>query len=206
MMAVYRANPDASAGISIFCGAARCCIPGADEIAAQNQTEATNEVHRQMSEWRGTGGAPATVTCVSLPGLRQQRDPVAAIPRSQRGSAGAQDRVGFEGQLAESHRLIDIRNSELSALQRKLGVPPTGPTPAPPSSAPTEQHACAGHGAAAASLDPGSRAAAGENTHPGARARAASVQKKPVVAPVESGSWIDGCLTTGGCRPPSSSQ
>src|SRR5258708_24642264 len=49
------------------------------------------------------------------------------------------DRVkDLEGQLAESKRLIDIRNNELSALQRKLGVPAPPPVAAaPPAKPPT---------------------------------------------------------------------
>src|ERR1700733_14326149 len=58
MMAVYRANPDAFGGnINILRRGSVLRIPGADEIAALNQTEAMNEVHRQMTTWEGAGGA-----------------------------------------------------------------------------------------------------------------------------------------------------
>jgi pilus assembly protein FimV len=143
MMALYRANPDAFGGnINILRRGAVLRVPGADQIASLNQSEATDEVHRQMDAWRGaSGGAPAgghlrLVTPSSGGGA-------AGAGASNSSNAEAQalrDRVkDLEGQLAESHRLIDIRNSELSALQRKLGVPATAPTPAPaapPSPAP----------------------------------------------------------------------
>ena len=130
MMAVYRANPDAFGGnINILRRGSVLRLPGADEIAALNQTEAISEVHRQMSAWRGSGGAPSSGHLrLVTPGAGGTRD-----RRRRRTSANAEaqalkDRVkDLEGQLAESHRLIDIRNSELSALQRKLGVPPTPP-------------------------------------------------------------------------------
>src|SRR5450631_4861272 len=52
MMALYRANPDAFGGnINILRRGAVLRVPGADEIAALNQSEAINEVRRQMSEW-----------------------------------------------------------------------------------------------------------------------------------------------------------
>src|ERR1700691_5350197 len=58
MMAVYRANPDAFGGnINILRRGSVLRVPGADEIAALNQSEAMSEVHRQMSTWRETGGA-----------------------------------------------------------------------------------------------------------------------------------------------------
>ncbi len=142
MMAVYRANPDAFGGnINILRRGAVLRVPGADEIAALNQTEAMNEVHRQMSEWRGEGGAAAPsghlrLVSPSAGGTSGAGDANAANAEAQ----ALRDRVkDLEGQLAESHRLIDIRNSELSALQRKLGVPTTAPAPVPaPTPAPAK--------------------------------------------------------------------
>jgi len=144
MMAVYRANPDAFGGnINILRRGAVLRVPGADEIAALNQTEATGEVRRQMSAWRSAGSPEAgghlrlvTPTAGGSAAAGTGSSSTAANAESQ----ALKDRVKeLEGQLAESHRLIDIRNSELSALQRKLGVPPTAtaptPAPAPPKSA-----------------------------------------------------------------------
>jgi pilus assembly protein FimV len=201
MMAVYRANPDAFGGnINILRRGSVLRIPGADEVAAQNQTEATNEVHRQMSEWRGTGGAPSNghlrlVTPGSGGSATGGGDTSAANAEAQ----ALKDRVkDLEGQLAESHRLIDIRNSELSALQRKLGVPPTTaptPTPAPtppvqalpPSNTPAPVTAPTPPVSTPTPVPPPV-----ENTTPPVPVPAPPpVQKKPVVAPAESGSWID---------------
>ncbi len=63
MIAVYRSNPDAFGGnINILRRGAVLRLPGADEIAALNQTEAISEVHHQMEAWRGSAARPAA-TC-----------------------------------------------------------------------------------------------------------------------------------------------
>ncbi|WP_395240197.1 FimV/HubP family polar landmark protein, partial [Escherichia coli] len=60
MIAVYRANPDAFGGnINILKRGAVLRLPGADDVAALNQTEAESEVHRQMDAWKG-GAATAS--------------------------------------------------------------------------------------------------------------------------------------------------
>jgi pilus assembly protein FimV len=101
----------------------------------------------------------------------------------------------LEGQLAESHRLIDIRNGELSALQRKLGVPATAPTPAPAAPAPVQTtpapppSTTQAPAPAATALPP--PAASTSPPTPVVHAPAHAAQKKPIAAPAESGSWID---------------
>jgi len=84
--------------------------------------------------WRGAGGSESARS----PASRELRAPAAVRPGAgdaNAATAEARKRSGresrnLEGQLAESHRLIDIRNSELSALQRKLGPRrPTAPAP-----------------------------------------------------------------------------
>ncbi len=190
MMAVYRANPDAFGGnINIMRRGAVLRVPGADEIAALNQTEATNDVRRQMNAWRGDGGgAPSGhLRLVTPSGGAGGGDSNAAKSEAQ----ALKDRVkDLEGQLAESHRLIDIRNSELSALQRKLGAPATTPAPVPATTStakPTPAPAVTAAPPPAAVPPP----VESTSTPPPVHAPAPVVQKKPVVAPAESGSWID---------------
>ena len=209
MMAVYRANPDAFGGnINILRRGAVLRIPGGDDIAALNQAEATSEVRRQMSEWHGGGGAPSgghlrLVTPGAGGGATGGGDTNAANAEAQ----ALKDRVkDLEGQLAESHRLIDIRNSELSALQRKLGVPQAAPTPAPtpaPAAAPPAPPAHVTPAPAAnapppvtapppAASTPAPLPPPVESTSPPTPVPApAVVPKKPAAAPAESGSWID---------------
>jgi pilus assembly protein FimV len=210
MMSLYRANPDAFGGnINILRRGSVLRIPGADEIAALNQTEAMNEVHHQMTTWEGAGGAASGGHLrLVTPGAGGGANGNGAASSANADTQALKDRVkDLEGQLAESHRLIDIRNSELSALQRKLGVPPTAPTPAP-AATPSQPNAGSTPSTAAqpsASTPPPAAAPtatpavpAGTPVPPSAESTSPPVpvpapsQKKPVVAPAaESGSLID---------------
>ena len=144
MIALYRSNPNAFAGnINVLRQGAILRVPDADQIAALNQKEAMGEVHRQMDAWRSGEAAPRAST-----GHLRLVTPSAGGSATGAGNSTAananassaetqalKDRVkDLEGQLAESKRLIDIRNSELSALQHKLAAPPPPrqPSPRPP--------------------------------------------------------------------------
>jgi len=210
MMAVYRANPDAFGGnINILRRGSVLRVPGADEIAALNETEAMKEVHRQMNDWHGETGA-------ATGGHLRLVTPSAGGSATGGGNAAnaeaqaLRDRVkDLEGQLAESHRLIDIRNSELSALQRRLGVPATAaaPTPAQPipapvkpapsitpptATAPTATATAPAPTAPAPSTSTALPPPAESTSEPApVRVPTPVVQKKPAAAPVESESWLD---------------
>ncbi|MEA3197496.1 MAG: pilus assembly protein FimV [Gammaproteobacteria bacterium] len=206
MMALYRANPDAFGGnINILRRGTVLRVPGADEVAALNQSEATGEVRRQMDAWRSASGGEASghlrlVTPSAgggATGTTGTGAPGTGNANAGNGEAQAlRDRVkDLEGQLAESHRLIDIRNSELSALQRKLGVAPApasaAPIPAPTNPAPSVG-ATPPAPAAAPPVSTVTPAPPADGTSAPAPAPAPAVlQKKPVVAPAASESWID---------------
>ena len=139
MIAVYRANPAAFGGnINILKRGAVLRMPGADEIAALNQSEAMSEVHRQMESWRSSGGAEAgghlrLVTPGAGSGTGSDASNGGTPSAASGDSSALKSRVkDLEGQLAESQRLLEVRNNELAELQRKLGsTPATKPTPAP---------------------------------------------------------------------------
>jgi pilus assembly protein FimV len=147
MIALYRANPEAFGGnINILRQGAVLRVPGADQIAAQNEKDAIGEVHRQLDAWRSAGGAAAApsgrlrlVTPTVGGSGTESSKPASPGAGSTAGNGETQalkDRVkDLEGQLAESKRLIDIRNQELSELQRKLGAAATAPAPTPPTAA-----------------------------------------------------------------------
>jgi pilus assembly protein FimV len=151
MIALYRANPDAFGGnINVLHQGAVLRVPGADDIAALNQKEAMGEVHRQIESWRagaGAGGESSGHLRLVSPSAGGTGT-VAGSSAASGGGAGAaeqqalKDRVkDLEGQLAESKRLIDIRNAELAELQRKLGQPATAPTPTQTAQPPTTSKA-----------------------------------------------------------------
>jgi len=135
MIAMYRANPDAFGGnINILRRGAVLRVPGADEIAALNQTEATSEVRRQMDAWRGnSGAAPSGHLRLVTPGAGGGTSSSAGDSASSGEAQALKGRVkDLEAQLADAHRLLDLKSNELSELQRKLGTPATAtPAPAP---------------------------------------------------------------------------
>jgi pilus assembly protein FimV len=210
MIAMYRANPDAFGGnINILRRGAVLRVPGADEIAALNQTEATSEVRRQMDAWRGTSGAAAPSGHLRLvtPGAGGGTSASTSESASSGEAQALKGRVkDLEGQLADAHRLLDLKSNELSELQRKLGAPVAAtpaPTPRPqaapePTPAPTPTPAPppveATQPSTAPTTTPTPTPLPTESTPtptpvPAPAPKPAPVVKKPVAA--ESGSWID---------------
>jgi len=206
MIAVYRANPDAFGGnINILRRGAVLRVPGADEIAALNQTEAISEVRRQMDSWRGTSGAaPSGHLRLVTPGAGGG---TSASDSASSGEAQAlKGRVkDLEGQLADAHRLLDLKNNELSELQRKLGAPVTAPAPTPqpqtataptPAPTPTPPPVEATQPSTTASTTPAPTPPPAESTSTPAPVPAPApkpapvVVKKPAVT-AESGSLLD---------------
>jgi pilus assembly protein FimV len=217
MIAVYRANPDAFGGnINILRSGAVLRLPGADDVAALNQTEAMGEVRRQMDAWRGSSTAASTghlrlVTPGAGGGTADKSTSTASSAstnstnstNSSSGSAaGAESQAlkgrvkELEGQLADSRRLLDLKSSELAELQRKLGAPaPPAPVAAPPKAAPPPAPIPTPAPSQSAQSQPSTPAPtppppAAEATPAPTPAPAPVVVKKPP-PPVESGSWID---------------
>ena len=214
MIALYRANPEAFGGnINILRRGAVLRVPGADDVAALNQKEAMGEVHRQMDAWRSAAGGGEPSGHLRLVTPSTGGSSTAGAPGSTSGTGDNQalkDRVkDLEGQLAESKRLIEVRNAELAELQRKLGKPAVAPeaaqpppvaqtpppvqAPPPPAVAPP-QPVTPPQAASSAAPPPATTAPPPEATAPTPVAPPPVQAAKPVVkkpAPVESGSLID---------------
>jgi pilus assembly protein FimV len=205
MIAMYRANPDAFAGnINILRRGAILRVPGGDEVAALNQTEAIGEVRRQMDAWRGaSAAAPNGHLRLVTPGAGGG---ASNSPGDSAASGEAQALKGrvkeLETQLADAHRLLDLKNNELSELQRKLStqvtaVPAPGPqqptaqvpvpTPTPPPVEATQPNTTAS--TPAPSPPPAENTTPTPTPIPVPAPKPAPIVKKPVTA--ESGSWID---------------
>jgi len=211
MIALYRANPSAFGGnINVLRQGAVLRVPGADDIAALNQKEAMGEVHRQLDAWRSSAGAGDSGGHLRLvspsAGGTGAAAAIASTPSSGNSSEtqALRDRVkDLEGQLAESKRLIDIRNAELAELQHKAGGTPAAKTPPPviqplppppavtntPPASATQATPPPAPPAQVASPPPAPpEASAPAPTPPPAQ----PVAKKPVaVKPPASGSWLD---------------
>jgi pilus assembly protein FimV len=208
MIALYRANPAAFGGnINVLRQGAVLRVPGGDDIAALNQKEAIGEVHRQMDAWRSTAGAGDSgghLRLVSPDAGGNGAPAVAAAGNATSGETQAlRDRVkDLEGQLAESKRLIDIRNAELAELQHKAGGPaPAGknpppvvqerPLPPPPETktAPTPPPAITTQ--PPAQTTPPVTAATPPETISPPPPPPPAVKKPVTAAPAASGSWLD---------------
>jgi pilus assembly protein FimV len=223
MIALYRANPEAFGGnINVLRQGSVLRVPGADQLAALNQKEAIGEVHRQMDAWRSGGSAAAPsgrlrLVAPTAGGSSTQPATPASAAAGSNASAGSsadrqalKDRVkDLEGQLAESKRMIDIRNQELSDLQRKLalaGTPapqsaaPQPKLPAqPPAAAPPVPPPAAQPPAAASPPAPAAAPPAAANPLPQPEASTATptpapkppIKKPAAPPPAASGSWLD---------------
>ena len=205
MIALFRSNREAFGGnINVLRQGTILRVPNADEIAALNQKEAIGEVHRQMDAWRtGEGAASASSGRLRLVAPTSGGSATGAGNANAGNSSGSsaetqalKDRVkDLEGQLAESKRLIDIRNNELSALQRKLGVPATPPAvPSPPAKPPvaaTTPPSVAPTPPAATPPVAATPPAATPPVEAPPAAVTAPPVKTPPAAPAETGSWID---------------
>ena len=211
MIAMYRANPEAFGGnINILRRGAVLRVPGGDEIAALNQTEAMGEVRRQMDAWRGNSASASSghlrlVTPGAGSRASNSGSESAASGEAQALKGRVQD---LEAQLADAHRLLDLKNNELSELQRKLGTPATpvpppqtamAPKPVPaPTPPPVETKPSTPEATAPATPAPTTSPvpAPAENTATPTPTPAPAPAPKPVVvkkpAPVaESGSLLD---------------
>src|SRR5215831_9752147 len=156
MVSIYRGNAPAFEGdMNRLRAGAVLRIPSADEIAAVSPTEASAEVHRLAGSWAAASGAGHAGR------LRLVAPSDAASAGSGAGNSAEvsdlQNRVhDLEGQLAESKRMLELRNTELADLQAKLArsqqqaaatppvqAPPAAqvetPAPAPEAAAPTHE-------------------------------------------------------------------
>lgn len=152
MIALFRANPGAFDGnINRLRQGETLQVPGADEVAAIGGADAAQEISRQMAEWRGA--APAVETGrLKLVTPQEGAMPAGATAGEADGEVRARVQQ-LEQELAESRRLLELKNAELAALQRKLegtAVPSSAGAepPAAPEAGPAETPAAAGPAAA----------------------------------------------------------
>jgi pilus assembly protein FimV len=153
MLAIYQANPKAfEKNMNLLRSGAVVRIPDADAAAAISPADATAEISRQTAAWRstaapasGTEGAAATAGQGSQPGhlrLVTPSEGAAAGTGTAANSAEVDSLKGrvhdLEGQLAESKRLLELKNQDLARMQSELAAkqaaakaPPPAPAPAP---------------------------------------------------------------------------
>jgi pilus assembly protein FimV len=133
MIAIYRGNQNAFEGnINRLRAGTVLRLPDSAALAAIDAGEASAEVRRQVASW-SSGAAAGSASADPRLRLVPPASPGAA------GSSGAEaqalrDRVAsLESELAESRRLLELRNAELARLQGTGRPAPVTPAPATPS-------------------------------------------------------------------------
>lgn len=153
MVALYRANPQAFEGsMNDLRAGAVLRVPDAGAISSEPVAAAAAEVRRQGSIWRGrtAAAAPETPAPAGEGRLRlvaPTETPAPAAAGGTGGAAAAQSAreaeqlrgrlTQLEAELANTKRLLELRNTELAELQRRLGAAaaPGAATPATPTPA-----------------------------------------------------------------------
>ena len=166
LVAIYRTNPTAFHGnMNLLLSGSRLDLPGSTEVDAISPGEASSEVRRQYSAWAGAhcgrhdpcrhrsqrAAAPGAAAGVGedTGGWRSPRPPTpTALPPALASAASAaaaaasaaalNQRVQqLESQLAESQRLLQLRNADLAALQARAAQSAANKAPAPTAPAAT---------------------------------------------------------------------
>jgi len=165
MLAIYQANPKAfEQNMNLLRSGAVLRMPDAAQVDAIPAAEATAEINRQLAAWRPSG-AGSEAAAAPAPEAAQSAQPgrLHLVTPSEGAAAGAGSAAAsaevsalkgqvkdLQGQLAESKRLLDLRNQDLSRLQSELAArqsaakaptPAPAPTPVAPAKAPVAQAA-----------------------------------------------------------------
>ena len=137
MVSIYRGNSGAFEGdMNRLRAGSVLRIPSGEEIAAVSPAEASGEVRRLAGAWAASSGEPGAGRLRLVPPSDS-----AASPGASSGNAAEVDALQgrvreLEGQLTESKRLLELRNTELADLQAKLAASQQQPAAAQPAPAP----------------------------------------------------------------------
>ena len=141
MVSIFRNNSSAFDGdMNRLHAGAVLRIPSGSEIAAVSPSEASAEISRYAGSWAASGGAERAGRLRLVPPSESAASAGSGTDNSAE-VAGLQDRVrDLEGQLNESKRMLELRNTELADLQAKLAASQQAaaqPAPTPPVEQPT---------------------------------------------------------------------
>ncbi|MCL4780578.1 MAG: hypothetical protein KJ049_10325, partial [Gammaproteobacteria bacterium] len=123
MVALYRANPEAFAGnINLLKRGAILRVPAAEEVAALSDGEAASEVRSQNEAWQaGLDSSPGAARLQLVPPAEKPAAAATPVPAGQPAASADTAQVkALEQQLAESRRLLELKDSQLKALQDRL--------------------------------------------------------------------------------------
>ncbi len=196
MVALFRANPEAFAGnINLLKRGAILRVPAGAELAALSDGEAMSEVRRQNEAWRAGAAGAARLQLVP-PAEKPASTPSTPAPQASATADAGQVRA-LEQQLAESRRLLDLKDSQLKALQDRLRIggrdsaverPVEAPLEAPVERLPIEDEAAAEPEQAAGDEATVAEDSAGTAASAVPPAERAAAKRKPKPA---GSSWLD---------------
>src|SRR3954471_8429463 len=144
MVSIYRGNAGAFEGdMNRLRAGSVLRIPAGDEVAAVSPTEARDEIRRSVGSYAASSGNSAGRLRLVAPS-----ESAASAGSGSENSAEVSQLQGrvreLEGQLTESKRMLELRNTELADLQAKLAAsqqqanaaqPAPAPAPTPSQSA-----------------------------------------------------------------------
>lgn len=124
MVAIYEANPQAFEGnINRLNAGAVLRLPDADSLYAINRSVATQEVQRQMSDWRGGAGAGGALVLTppdDSAGVGTTTSAATSRPGAAGSTASTAELERLRDELAERERQLQIQNEEMARLQQQL--------------------------------------------------------------------------------------
>jgi len=137
MVSIYRGNGPAFEGdMNRLRAGSVLRIPSGEEIAAVSPAEASSEVRRVAGSWAAGSGATNSGRLRLVP----PSDAAASAGSGHDNSAEVSQLQGrvrdLEGQLSESKRMLELRNTELADLQAKLAASQQQAQPAQAAAAP----------------------------------------------------------------------
>jgi pilus assembly protein FimV len=211
LVAIYRGNPTAFAGnMNLLLAGSHLDMPGESELEAISPGEASAEVRRQYDAWagahgagaaHGAGGEQANAQLHLVPPQESARAPASAAPAAPASrttpaataaaaaaaanAAALTQRVqDLQNQLAESQRLLQLRNADLAAMQARVAQSAAN-TATAPSTAPAAAAKPAAPAAAPATPAPAASAPSVSAPAPAAPSAAAPIQNltPPAAAP-----------------------
>ena len=145
MMALFNENPQAFDGnINRLRAGAILRVPSREQMAANSVRDTTAEVRRQTETWRDTtpAAAPVERRLELAPPVEAARPPAPVTETAREPAAPAPELVEavqeLRGELADTRRLMEIKDAEIAALQARLAElegAPVAPVDAQPEAA-----------------------------------------------------------------------
>jgi len=137
MMALFQENPHAFDGnINRLRAGTILRIPTQQQMAATSGGEATAEVRRQTEAWRGAAPAPVERRLELAPPTETARPPVPVSDPVRAPAAPAPELLDavqeLRSELAETQRLMEVKDAEIAALQARLAELDAQPAPVTP--------------------------------------------------------------------------